>query len=50
MIARKFVLQNKVVGAPQPLDFKLIEETLPSELQDGGKDKGPDLMEPILRM
>ena len=36
MLARKFVLNNKIRGVPKLTDFKLVEETLP-ELQDGGK-------------
>jgi prostaglandin reductase 1 len=35
MLARKFVLANKIKGAPKLTDFKLVEETLPTELQDG---------------
>jgi hypothetical protein len=35
MLGRKFILNNKIQGAPKLSDFKLVEETLP-ELKDGG--------------
>ena len=43
MLARKFVLANKIVGAPKLTDFKLEEETISSELQDGGMNMDNNL-------
>lgn len=37
MLARKFVLVKPFEGLPKLTDFKIVEETLPAELQDGGK-------------
>lgn len=36
MLARKFVLAKKFEGFPKLTDFKIVEETIPAELQDGG--------------
>jgi prostaglandin reductase 1 len=35
MLARKFVLAKPFEGLPKLTDFKLVEETIPTELQDG---------------
>jgi len=35
-IARKFVLASPFKGMPKLSNFKLVEEALPSEIQDGG--------------
>jgi len=37
MLARKFVLKKSFEGFPKLTDFELVEETLPKDLQDGGK-------------
>lgn len=36
MLAKKFVLVKPFEGLPKLTDFKIVEETLPAELQDGG--------------
>lgn len=36
MLARKFVLAKPFEGLPKLTDFQIVEETLPTELQDGG--------------
>lgn len=37
MLAKKFVIAKRFEGLPKLNDFKLVEETLPTELKDGGK-------------
>lgn len=36
MLARKFVLVKPFEGLPKLTDFQIVEETLPTDLQDGG--------------
>lgn len=38
MLARKFVLVKPFEGLPKLTDFRIEEETLPTELQDGGSE------------
>ena len=38
MLARKFVLAKRFEGIPKLTDFKLVEETLPEDVQDGGNE------------
>lgn len=37
MLARKFVLAKRFEGLPKLSDFQMVEESLSTELQDGGE-------------
>ena len=39
MKAKKVTLAKRFEGAPKLSDFKIIEEDLPEELQNGGRSK-----------